>query len=177
MPNSFLGAGLIGVDIGSKGGRAVIATQTLPRDSLLVVFGGDAITRAQVDLLPRDHRRLVLQVDEDLFLYSRDEGPGDWINHSCDPNAGLRGQVSLVASRRIDAGEEITFDYAMSDGCDYDEFDCECRTPLCRGRVTGNDWMRPELLERYQGYRSPYLDLRLARASQPPDSLPMREVS
>jgi hypothetical protein len=163
MPNSFLGQGLIGVDIPSKGGRAVIATQTIPPGSLLVVFGGDVLTREEVEALPSDLRRLVLQVDEGLFLFSRDEGPADWINHSCEPNAGLRGQICLVALKTIEPGEEITFDYAMSDGCDYDEFDCQCGAERCRGRVSGEDWRRPDLIARYRGYRSPYLDFRLKR--------------
>ena len=177
MPNSFLGSGLLGVDIPSKGGKAVVATQTLPPGALLVVFGGDILTRAQIEELPPELRRLVLQVDEDLFLFSTDEGPGDWINHSCDPNAGLRGQVSLVALRQIEPGEEITFDYAMCDGCDYDEFDCECGATQCRRRVTGEDWMRPELVTRYRGYRSPYLDLRLKQVTRRARSGRLRGVS
>jgi len=40
---------------------------------------------------------------------------GDLVNHSCDPNCGLVGAVLVVAMRDIEPGEEITFDYAMSD--------------------------------------------------------------
>ena len=75
--------------------------------------------------------------------------------------AGIRGQITLVALRDIAVGEEITFDYAMSDGCDYDEFDCGCAARKCRGRITGEDGCKPELIERYRGYRSSYLDARL----------------
>jgi hypothetical protein len=177
MPNSFLGSGLLGVDIPGKGGRAVVATRPLRRGALLIVFGGDVLSRSQVEALPADHRRLVLQVDEDCYLFSSEEGPADWINHSCEPNAGLRGQISLVALREIAAGEEITFDYAMSDGSDYDEFDCECGAPSCRGRVTGNDWMQLDLVERYRGLRSPYLDLRLRRSRLRSRSRRAREAS
>lgn len=140
-----------------------MALHSLPRDALLVVWGGDVLTRAELELRPRALRRLTLQIDEDAFLVSTSEGPADWVNHSCSPNAGLRGQVSLVALRRIDRGEEICFDYAMCDGCSYDEFDCRCGSARCRGRVTGDDWARPELIERYAGYRSPYLERRVSR--------------
>jgi hypothetical protein len=64
--------------------------------------------------------------------------------------------------RDIGVGEEITFDYAMSDSADYDEFDCSCGTPLCRRRVTGDDWMRPDLQHRYAGWFSSYLARRIA---------------
>ena len=50
--------------------------------------------------------------------------------------------------RAIAQGEEICLDYAMCDGSSYDEFDCTCGLPDCRGRVTGEDWKRPELWER-----------------------------
>ena len=163
MPNSFLGPGLLGVESASKGGRAVVAAQPLRKGALLVVWGGDILSRLQLDAVPPHLRRLALQVDEDRFLWSTDEGPADWVNHSCEPNAGLRGQISLVAMRAIEPGEEISFDYEMSDGWDYDEFACACGAPACRGRITGEDWRRPDLIERYRGFRSPYLELRLRR--------------
>ena len=163
MFNSFLAPGLRGVEITGKGGHGVFADQPIPRGRLLIVFGGDIIDRKEVDRLSPELRPLVIQVDEDCFLVSTKPGPADWVNHSCDPNAGLRGQITLVALRDIAAGEEITFDYAMSDGCDYDEFDCGCAASKCRGRVTGNDWRKPELVDRYRGYRSTYLDSRLSR--------------
>ena len=65
----------------------------------------------------------------------------------------------------IASGEEICFDYAMCDSTPYDEFECVCGVPLCRGRVTQNDWTRPELQNRYQGYFSPYLARRIAALS------------
>lgn len=165
MLNSFLAPGLCGVEIADKGGRAVFAEQPIPRGQLLVVFGGDIITRKDFERLTPSLRPLTIQVDEDAFLVSTKPGPGDWVNHSCEPNAGIRGQITLVAMRDIAVGEEITFDYAMSDGCDYDEFDCGCGARLCRGRITGEDWRKPELIARYRGYRSTYLDVRLKEAA------------
>lgn len=144
-------------------GHRVVAARPFAKGALLAVWGGDVLTRAQVEALAPGDRRLALQVDEDAFLFSTREGPADWVNHACEPNAGLSGQVSLVAMRDIAVGEEICFDYAMSDGCPYDEFDCHCGSPICRGRVRGDDWRLPELIERYAGYRSPYLDRRIER--------------
>ena len=72
--------------------------------------------------------------------------PPDYINHSCEPNAGLDGQITIVALHRIHAGEEVTIDYAMCDGTPYDEFDCACGALVCRGRVTGDDWRDPDIV-------------------------------
>ena len=85
------------------------------------------------------------------------------VNHSCSPNCGMSGQTLVVAMRDIAPGEELTYDYAMSDGSPYDEFECHCGRPECRGKVTGSDWMRPELQVRYRGYFSPYLARRISQ--------------
>ena len=66
--------------------------------------------------------------------------------------------------RDISSGEEITYDYAMSDGSPYDEFTCSCGSPHCRGHVSGDDWRRSELWRRYAGYFSPYLQRRILAA-------------
>src|SRR5262245_18022281 len=34
-----------------------------------------------------------------------------FINHSCAPNLGIRGQIVYVAMRDIRAGEELTYDW------------------------------------------------------------------
>jgi hypothetical protein len=124
------------------------------------------MTWETLNQLPFEIRRLTLQIDEDLYIVTSQEGPADWVNHSCEPNAGLSGQIVLVAMRDIAPGEEICFDYAMSDGSPYDEFDCNCGSTHCRGRVTGSDWRRQELIDRYKGYFSPYLQQRINRLYQ-----------
>jgi hypothetical protein len=72
----------------------------------------------------------------------------------------------VVAMRDIAIGEELCFDYAMSDGGDYDEFECLCGSLECRGVVTGRDWQLPELQLRYAGWFSPYLAQKIAHQSQ-----------
>ncbi len=112
--------------------------------------------------LPVLLQRRSVQVDEGLYLVTPvDDEPADFINHSCDPNAGLQGQLTVVAMRDIAPGEEVCFDYAMTDASPYDQFNCSCDTPLCRGQVTGNDWMLPELQERYRGFFSTYVQKRI----------------
>jgi hypothetical protein len=57
----------------------------------------------------------------------------------------------------------------MCDADDYDEFECACASATCRRKVTGNDWMLPELQERYQGHFSSYLERRVAQMKAQPD--------
>ncbi|MCA9698531.1 MAG: SET domain-containing protein-lysine N-methyltransferase [Myxococcales bacterium] len=123
----------------------------------LAAFGGAVMTAADLAVRDPGLRRLSLQIDEDLYLVSVVESPADWFNHGCDPNAGLQGQLSLVALRTIEPGEEVVYDYAMTDGSPYDEFECACGSQRCRGRVSGDDWRLAELWQRYGNHFSPYL--------------------
>jgi len=145
------------------GGRGVYAGEAIRRGDVLVVFAGSALEGRDIPNLSPDQRRLLLQVEEDVYLMTHVEGSADWVNHCCEPNAGLRGQLTLVAMRDIEAGEEICYDYAMSDGSPYDAFDCRCGAATCRLRVSGDDWMKEELWERYRGYFSPYIWARIER--------------
>lgn len=144
------------------GGCGVFANHFIDKGELISLWGGRIVRKDELNLsMPRFTQR-VLQVDEDLYLLTNEEPePNDCFNHSCDPNLGFSGQIGLIAMRDISAGEELTFDYAMSDGESYDEFDCHCGSSKCRGRVTGNDWKSPELSSRYNGYFSPYLARRI----------------
>jgi len=160
--NSFLSLKCEVRTADDRGGYTVIAKEPIAKGELIVVWSGTLVDSSELASLPANVKRHSLQVEDDHYLVSlTDCEPPDYVNHSCAPNAGLSGQIGLIAMRDIRAGEEVTYDYAMSDGSPYDEFDCCCGAEQCRGRVTGEDWKRSELWQRYQGYFSPYLQRRI----------------
>jgi 2-succinyl-5-enolpyruvyl-6-hydroxy-3-cyclohexene-1-carboxylate synthase len=55
----------------------------------------------------------------------------------------LQEQVS-IALKDIQIGEELSFDYAMTDTSQYDEFVCEGNESNCRQKITGSDWQNKE---------------------------------
>ncbi|MGA7243751.1 MAG: SET domain-containing protein-lysine N-methyltransferase [Terracidiphilus sp.] len=60
-----------------------------------------------------------------------------FINHSCDPNCEteeIKGRVWIRAIRKIEPGEEVTYDYCLYDGGN-DEATCNCGARLCRGTM------------------------------------------
>ncbi|XSG81062.1 MAG: SET domain-containing protein [Methyloligella sp. ZOD6] len=153
----------------AKGGHAVVAKESIAKEELIAMWSGRIVTGDGLDTVDEALRHRIVQVEEDLYLVSLSPMEGaDLINHSCMPNAGLRGQIALVAMREIAPGEEITIDYAMCDGTPYDEFACFCNATSCRGKVTGEDWKRPELQRRYAGYFSPYLQRRIEHLKDDP---------
>lgn len=134
-------------------GDAAFAIAPIARGETVAAFGGHPVTRAELDTIPAERRARSIQIDADLYLVGGEvRDPGDMINHSCNPSCGMRGDIVVVARRDISPGEELTYDYAMSDASDYDEFACRCGTPECRGFVRGTDWRDPELRRRYAGW-------------------------
>lgn len=150
--------------LSTKGSFGIFAREPLYQGDLVAIWTGTIVTEEELERVPPELRPYVVQVEEELYLLSEPPiEPADYVNHSCQPNAGMSGQIAVVAMRDIDAGEEVCIDYAMCDGSPYDEFECGCGTPSCRGLVTGNDWMMAELHERYAGYFSPYIQRRIDR--------------
>ena len=80
-----------------------------------------------------------------------------FINHSCEPNLGIRGQIVYVALRDIAAGEELTYDWAMEENA-RTSTRCRCGARRCRRVLSGRDWTIPRLQRRYRGYFSSYLE-------------------
>lgn len=53
----------------------------------------------------------------------------------------------------------IRYDYATSECDDYELGleKCECESPLCRKILKGDDYLNPQLIERYGSHFMPYL--------------------
>jgi uncharacterized protein len=143
-------------------GSGSFAIEPIAAGESVAGFGGYVTTRDVLNTLPDDQQHRSIQISDDLFMAPQPQPePGDMINHSCEPNCVLLGGIVVIAWRDIAVGEELTFDYATCDDSDYDEFDCLCGAPNCRGRVTGHDWKLPALQEKYAGHFSPYLARRI----------------
>ncbi len=145
-------------------GLMSVATEPISAGETVGAFGGTCVGRQAFASFDDEHQRRAVQLDDDLFLVGGElVEPVDHIVHSCEPNCGMSGGMLLVALRDIAVGEQLTYDFAMTDGDDYDAFECRCGSPLCRGSVTGRDWALPELQVRYRGHFSPYLARRISK--------------
>ncbi len=142
-------------------GIGTFAREPVQAGELLAMWGGRVVTAETLVQMSALVQSLSLQLDENLFLAPIHPEPADRVNHSCNPNAGMKGQIGLVAMRDIAPDEEICFDYAMCDTSGLDEFRCRCGESNCRGKVTGDDWKDSALWERYAGYFTTYLQSRI----------------
>ena len=91
-----------------------------------------------------------------------------FLNHSCEPNVGVQGQVVFVALRDVAAGEELTLDYGTIDH-DAEPMACRCGAAACRGTITGEDWRRTDLQRKYGDHFAWHL---LRRMRPAPGTLP-----
>ncbi len=147
-------------------GRGLFAKASIAKDEVVAVKGGHIVDRETLrrEIAPR-LGPVEIQIDDDLFIAPVNDEERElsmlYSNHSCDPNLGMRGEITFVAMRDIRAGEELTHDWATTDDDDY-SVECKCGAPNCRKILTGNDWQRPELQAHYAGYFSAYLARKIA---------------
>lgn len=145
-------------------GRGLFAKAPIAKGEVVVVKGGYVLSREQRDRIDRVLGPSEIQIAEDLFIgpttLQERKGGMMHLNHSCEPNLGLQGQIVFVAMRDIAAGEEVTFDYAMTDDEEY-EMECHCGSATCRNVITGADWRNAELQAKYDGYFSWFIQKRI----------------
>ena len=141
-------------------GIGLFAVEKINKGEVIAVKSGQILTKKQVEALDID-LHAELQIAEDLYITPTNEKEYDenmvCINHSCTPNAGVKGNIVWVALRDIEPKEEITMDYVIIDNDPTSAFDCSCGTAGCRGKVSGQDWKQKELQEKYKGYFTSYV--------------------
>lgn len=146
-------------------GLGLFATHPIARDELIVVTLGQVVPWNEGDEFGEQAHPFQVEIDVVIIPFGAEIEGMFAVNHSCSPNAGIRGQISLVALRPIAPEEEICYDYVMTDS-DYHgksifKMDCSCGSDGCRKVITDRDWLRPDLRERYKGYFSSYLEARI----------------
>jgi hypothetical protein len=149
-------------------GRGLFAVEPLAAGEVVAVKGGHIVDTATLLALPERLQSSEIQIAEGLHLVALTDDEYEpvmlFLNHSCEPNVGFRGNVVLAAMRDVAAGDELTTDYALFDSPapPDDTLACSCGTPSCRGTITGHDWRDPVLRRRYAGWFSTYLADRIA---------------
>jgi SET domain-containing protein len=141
-------------------GRGLFAIEKISEAEIVCVKAGHLLCRQEL----LSNRAIInesdLQIAEDLFIAPRTDAEFEnvmmFLNHSCAPNVGIRGQIVFVAMRDIAAGEELTIDYATIDH-DTEPMTCRCGSVDCRGVITGDDWRNPLLHQKYGDFFAWYL--------------------
>jgi hypothetical protein len=127
-------------------GRGVFAGQHFQPGQPILTVGGPVLATPEMLALGPD-RAYALQIGTGEFLDLMP--PGRYLNHSCDPNAGMVHDRVLIALRPIVPGEEIRFDYSTVMREDHWTMECRCGEYLCRRVVLDFHHLPPITQNRY----------------------------
>ena len=129
-------------------GKGIFAARHIADGEVICTFDG---TRYRIPELKELYAQGVERVDDPLQigrdLYIDLDEPYIYSNHSCAPNAGMRGEAIMFALRNINPGEEITYDYSTTEWTDDEAWGvnwtdtwripCCCGSQQCRGEIRG----------------------------------------
>jgi SET domain-containing protein len=134
-------------------GLGLFATKPIKRRAYIATYRGRRIPNEEADRREARGARYMFKLNRHWTI----DGSPRWnvaryINHSCRPNAEpitRKGRIVIIALRRIEPGEEITYHY----GTEYLEYfrqngGCKCVT--CRKRAATR---RKKLKEARRGQR------------------------
>lgn len=127
-------------------GRGLFAKRVFKKGEEIFKFTGEIINFQQTLNRENDFGD-PLQIGKDIYLNL--EEPMRFINHSCDPNTGIKNDVFLIALKNIQKGEEIYFDYSTSMDEDYWIMHCECGNENCRKLIKDFKHLPPQMKQKY----------------------------
>ena|SRR3989344_2747992 len=138
-------------------GRGVFAKEKIKKGEEVAAFDGKVYgwrSRAWTTN-ERDVLHHAIQFEEKRWRDSA--GIARVLNHSCEANCGVIDLFRLVAMRDVSPGEEVTWDYEMTEDSPWYRLRCRCGTPSCR-KVIGTYQRMPAAVRRkYKGFISSWL--------------------
>jgi len=82
---------------------------------------------------------------------------GIYLNHSCNPTAGVKGKNKIVAVKPLKKGTEVTIDYALSETYPLWHLVCNCGSKNCRKVVKPYQDLPQRRKDKYKDYTSKYI--------------------
>ena len=143
----------------------LFAIEDIAKGEVVAVKGGYIMTKIEWDKLePTIGEAAEIHISDELVIAPRNasefEGCMMALNHSCEPNVGVEGQITYITMRDVKAGEELLLDYAMIDHYEG-HMSCNCGTTSCRKIIDGHDWKKPELQNKYAGYFASFIQKKI----------------
>jgi uncharacterized protein len=89
-------------------------------------------------------------------LWIDPEYPYVYLNHSCEPNLGMRTEREFVALHDIAPHEELTFDYSVTEDEEGWDMQCLCGRKTCRGVIRSIQFLPEKVYQKRLPYILPY---------------------
>ena len=140
-------------------GKGIILNQDVIQDEIIFRFSGKSIKNKAI---PWHYGRNWLQVWYVEWIIPAPNAPWNYINHSCNPNVGLKWRNTIVAMQKIKKDEEVTMDYALSDTLPLWHMKCGCKSKNCRKVVKPYQDLSYQRQRKYIKYTAKYiLDMKM----------------
>jgi uncharacterized protein len=130
---------VVGLEVRSSSiqGRGCFTTHPIKKATRVLEYTGRRLRRQEADRIYHDRPSTYLFVLADGQTVIDGIGMASLVNHSCQPNcepAEEDERIYLFALRDIAAGEELTYDYNLTNSNDR-EMSCCCGSKKCRGTM------------------------------------------
>ena len=139
-------------------GKGIILDRDVKQDEIIFRFTGAHVKK----LIPWHYGRTWLQTGYAEWVIPTPYSAGSYLNHSCDPTAGIKGRNTIVAMRPLKKGEEVTMDYALSDTLPLWHMRCRCGAKNCRKVIKPYQDLSFQRQRKYIKYTAKYiLDMKM----------------
>lgn len=140
-------------------GKGVILNRDVKKDEVIFIFKGKEICYTGETYRQGQNW---LQVGYVRWIEPTPNTPGVYLNHSCNPTAGIHGRNTIVAMRPLKKGEEVTIDYALSETFPLWHMRCKCGSANCRKVVKPYQDLSDQRKRKFIPYTSKYiLDMKM----------------
>lgn len=137
-----------------KFGLGVFAKQKIKKGERIASFDGP-IFDYEYEHWSDDILNHTIQFEKRKWRDSN--GVARFLNHSCDPNCGIKNLFDVVAMRDIEKGEQITWDYEMTEKNPWWRMRCRCGFINCRRWIGNYKNMPRAVRKKYAGFISEWL--------------------
>lgn len=133
----------------NKHGRGVFASREILKDEVIDILNGRVVDLRELAYWQTESHYYWLQIGKLAWLVPTP--PGEFLNHSCMPNAAVIDLLKLVSIRDIAQDEEIVIDYDTIDWDEHaDPIECRCGTPSCRKITRGYKFLPESVKASYK---------------------------
>jgi len=140
-------------------GTGVFATFNIPKNTKIIQYIGDKVTKAEGDRRSAERIKKYLNKKNEgsVYIFELNKkydvdgyplyNKARYINHSCSPNCEveiIKNEIWISSIKSIKKGEELNYDYGYPfDKEDFSDHICKCNSKKCIGYIISQeDWSK-----------------------------------
>ncbi len=145
----------------TKKGKSIFAIDEIKKEEIIFEFEKNFLDYPT---------KTSMQIDETKHQEcTNPEAVENFLNHSCEPNGYIDFQnLTYRALRPIKKGEELTYNYLITELELANKFNCKCGSQKCYGKIKGFKYLTLEQKRELKPLLSPFLKKKLKEAESQP---------